>query len=86
MNWKHFMELYKKDLYDMWSRWVVKSEKRLRESELVDRIVIRGERYYNTYEERYAWEEDKYIDLIDDGYRVTSFKDFVYSAYKNSIP
>ena len=71
MKWEFFRDFYLEDMYYLWNNWIPRTNKKNHKEEVFS--VLNKE-------------NDDIIDYVDDGFSVTSFRDFMYFAYENTIP
>ena len=81
MKWEYFTEFYLIDLYNLWSNWIPYKDRN--EKRGMEEKFHAIDRYREYDEDEY---EDNLVTLVDEGDRVTSFRDFVYCAYENTMP
>ena len=73
MRFEVFKNLYIEKLYEMWENWIPYEN---------DSDKHRQREVHTVYDE----EIEDYREYVDDGFRKTSFRTFMYAAYENTIP
>lgn len=86
MLWEDFLEFNQLDLFEMWNNWIPPHNKNTNGEKFYYVNNPYYESWYDAFEDELCENGEEFIELIDDGSRVTSFEDFVCCAYENSIP
>lgn len=90
MLWKYFLEFNMQELFTMWANWIPDKNMPVNQQHISKSYYVVNpyyEIYYDIQDEEYVTNgEDEFLELVDNGSRVTSFEDFVLCAYENSIP